>query len=259
VSVADGLIIDTPEQVALEMPIAGIGSRFMAIAVDTLLQIVLYLAAFFVLILVGPLVLGLMPGAGLVGAAIGPAVLVIASFCVYWGYFAAFEILWRGQTPGKRAAGIRVIKLSGRPIDATAAILRNLLRPVDFMPGLYAGGVVCMFLNTHSRRIGDLVAGTVVVHDHRADEPSSLWRPEATKQTFAAGPEAGRVTADEIIVIETYLDRRHAFSADVSDRVAEQIAGRLAERIGLVRAPGQDLDKFLEQVARQARDASRFR
>ena len=89
---------------------------------------------------------------------------------MYWGYFAFFEAVWRGQTPGKRYVGIRVIKESGRPIDAFEAIGRNLMRGIDGLPGFYGVGLVCMMLNQQHRRLGDFVAGTVVVHENRADE-----------------------------------------------------------------------------------------
>jgi uncharacterized RDD family membrane protein YckC len=139
VSQIDELRIDTPEQVALELPIAGIGSRFLAIVVDTLLQGVTYFIATVLLILAA----SLAPGAlrlPPVLAGFLPAILVFIVFCIYWGYFAFFEIVLRGQTPGKRVAGIRVIKDTGRPVDALSAILRNLLRGIDFLPALYAVG-----------------------------------------------------------------------------------------------------------------------
>ena len=88
-----------------------------------------------------------------------PAVVLIFLFCVYWGYFAFFEIIWKGQTPGKRYAGIRVIKETGRPIDSFEAIGRNLMRAVDGLPGIYGVGLLCMMLNKQNRRLGDFVAG----------------------------------------------------------------------------------------------------
>src|SRR5438445_1721224 len=106
------LKIDTPEQIALELPLAGIGSRFLAIAIDTLIQVALYVITGLVFLLTLPLgssVFMFLP------RLIGPAMAVFILFAIYWGYFAIFEILWKGQTPGKRYAGIRVIKESGRP------------------------------------------------------------------------------------------------------------------------------------------------
>jgi len=90
------------------------------------------------------------------------------------GYFAIFEIFWKGQTPGKRLAKIRVIKESGRPINAYEAIARNSCVRSDVLPTMYGAGIVCMMLNSQNRRIGDFVAGTVVVHDQRTKKSAGL-------------------------------------------------------------------------------------
>jgi uncharacterized RDD family membrane protein YckC len=248
------LKIDTPEQVALEMPIAGIGSRFLALAIDTLAQILLY-AVGVALILIAAL-FNVFANADF-GSPwfVGGAVLLI--FCVYWGYFATFEILWRGQTPGKRTAGIRVIRESGRPLDPTAAILRNIMRAIDFLPSLYGVGVVCMLVNRQSRRVGDFVAGTVVVHDTPATSLEPHWR--ATPGPHVAQPQAARLSDAEIVLIETYLQRRFQLALRVQDRTASQIAERVTASTGLTPEPGQTLDTFLESVARQAREMGRLR
>ena len=99
--------------------------------------------------------------------------------------------MWDGQTPGKRVAGIRVVKESGRPADGAAVLLRNLLRAVDMLPFGYAVGIICMMLNRQSRRLGDFVAGTVVVHDRREKERGFEWAPAVPGQ--AAGGAAASV------------------------------------------------------------------
>ena len=154
---SDKLIIDTPEQVHLEFTLAGIGSRFMALLIDTILQSLVYFAVF----LLAVFIIGVAPAVtiGRLGTW-AAAVVVLFLFCLYWGYFATFETLWKGQTPGKRYAGIRVIKDSGRPITAFEAIARNLLRVIDQIPGIYVVGMTCMFLNKRNRRLGDFVAGS---------------------------------------------------------------------------------------------------
>jgi uncharacterized RDD family membrane protein YckC len=237
----DELRIDTPEQVALELPIAGVGSRFLAIVVDTLLQGVLYLLVILLFAAFGP---AMIAGASRFWANVLFAIAVLGLFCIYWGYFALFEIVWSGQTPGK--------------LDATAAILRNLLRAVDFLPALYGVGVATMVLNRHSRRLGDLLAGTVVVHEREVEslEPSWTSSPRARS---AAPPAATMITDHELVLIETYLERRWNFSNSVRQRAALQIADRITERTGLRAQPGHTVDDFLEAVARQARDAGRLR
>ena len=250
---SERLKIETPEQIALEFPVAGIGSRFLALAIDTLLQIVLYVVAFVVLFV-------LSPRLGLLQSFAGPfaaAAAVLFLFCVYWGYFAFFEIIWKGQTPGKRVTGIRVIKESGRPINAYEAIGRNLMRAVDLLPGMYGVGLVCMMLNKYSRRLGDYVAGTVVVHDSRAAETPD-WQRNAAGEPLSQ-PDVSRISADELVLIETYLQRRYELDPEVRINAADQIARRVMATSGLTREPSQHVDDFLEAIARQVRDTARFR
>jgi uncharacterized RDD family membrane protein YckC len=253
---SENLRIDTPEQIALELPIAGVGSRFLALAVDTLLQALLFILATIGVAVILPLLIARVPGLT-ASRALLPAILVIFMFSLYWGYFTIFEILWKGQTPGKRIADIRVIRDDGRPIDATAAVLRNLLRVVDLLPGMYAVGVIVMLLNRNSRRLGDFAAGTVVVHERQAQTLDPGWTP--TPVRARAAPEAARITDAELVLIETYLDRRFGFTPTVRQNAARHIADRIIERTGLQPEPGQDVDDFLQAVAGQARDMGRLR
>jgi uncharacterized RDD family membrane protein YckC len=247
------LTIDTPEQIALELPLAGIGSRFLAVAVDTVLQAALYLTVILTVVF-GTRNAGRLPA---VLQMMGPAMGVLFLFCVYWGYFAFFEIIWSGRTPGKRVARIRVIKESGRPINAYESIGRNVLRAIDFLPAMYGVGVLVMMLNRQSRRIGDFVAGTVVVYDTVTDEIAPDWR--AAPGSAVPNAPMTRVTAEELGLIETYLQRRVDLDPLVRDAMAEQIAVRVTAKTGVAREPGQSVDEFLEGVARRVRDVARFR
>jgi uncharacterized RDD family membrane protein YckC len=248
------LTIDTPEQITLELPLAGIGSRFLAVAFDTVLQGAMYVTAAIALAISGRTVRG-VPA---LLQQLGPSVAVLFLFCVYWGYFALFEIVWSGRTPGKRLAGIRVIKESGRPINAYESIGRNVLRAVDFLPAMYALGVIVMMLNRHSRRIGDFVAGTVVVYDTPLDE-SIPARYAAEDGTAVTAASIARVTTEELQLVEAYLQRRFELAPFVRDDMAEKIAARLTKTIGAGPEPNQHVDDFLESIARRVRDSARFR
>jgi uncharacterized RDD family membrane protein YckC len=259
------LRIDTPEQIALEVSVAGIGSRFLAVAVDTVLQVTLAVAGLTALSVSGMTVGRVLPWLSLVG----PPLMILLVFCIYWGYFALFEMVWSGRTPGKRLAGIRVIKDSGRPMNAYEAIARNVLRAIDFLPALYGVGVIVMMLNRNSRRIGDFVAGTVVVHDRhdRHDRPPSDGRlaggiqpnGNRTARTSVTGHNVTLVTADELVLIESYLRRRFELDPIVRDQMAAQIAARITKVTGAHPETGQPVDEFLEGVARRVRDTARFR
>jgi uncharacterized RDD family membrane protein YckC len=250
----DQLKIDTPEQIALELPLAGIGSRFLAIAIDTLIQAALY----FIVGIVSFLVLGF--GASMISflpRTLGPALAIFIWFVIYWGYFAIFESLWNGQTPGKRLAGIRVIKENGRPINAFEAIGRNLMRAVDMQPVIVYGiGLVCMMCNRQSRRLGDFVAGTVVVHEKPTEEIRPTWN--TATDTASATAAMGQMTAEELVLIETYLSRRFELDPDVRLRTAIQIADRIKTKTGLQPQSHQHVDDFLEEAARKIRDSGRF-
>jgi uncharacterized RDD family membrane protein YckC len=247
------LIVDTPEQVALELPIAGIGSRFLAVAVDTLLQAAIYFFGVFALALATRLLGGARLFRGL-SSSLFAVLIIFIGFSVYWAYFALFEIFWNGQTPGKRWTGIRVIKDTGRPINAYESIARNVLRAIDFLPGLYAIGVVVMMLDRSSRRLGDFVAGTIVVYDRRGDDIPSLHG--ARDDDAAPLPQ---ISAEELALIETYLMRRSDLDPLVRDEMAGQIIQRVSRRTAIRPATNQSRDEFLELVARRARDAARFR
>jgi uncharacterized RDD family membrane protein YckC len=260
---SDRLIVETPEQISLELPLAGIGSRSLAVALDTLIQ-----TAFAVLPLV---VWGVLRGLGVVAAppttprasagwALAFWMLVV--FAIQFGYFAFFEAIWKGQTPGKRAIRIRVISSNGRSINAYEAVARNLLRIVDSIPGVYAVGILCALLSSQSKRLGDFVADTVVVHER----PVALLEPQgahpARQSAAVATPpsaEAARLTAQEFQLIDAFLLRRSQLAAGVREHMARQIAHRIAGRLGISREEQQRPEQLLEELAAAYRDQPRLR
>lgn len=248
----DKLIIDTPEQVHLEFVLAGIGSRFMAAFLDTLILVVLL-----VMVVVGEALWIAHPLLGKRGDIWIEALATLLVFLVIWGYYIAFEIAWKGQTPGKRWAGIRVIKDTGRPINPFEVIARNLVRFVDAI-GFYGVGVVTMLLNARNQRLGDLVAGTIVVHE-TSDRESSLFFNTA-QQGVAVMPQAANLTIQEAELIETFLARRLDIPPEVrrvnSQRIAEMIGSRL--QIG-PESRSADNEDFLEQVVKEFRNRAKYR
>lgn len=175
------LSVETPEHVVLDFEIAGIGSRALAALIDMAILLGILAAGGMLLAILARLGLRLGPWAA--------AILLLAAFGLWYGYFTFFEGLRGGQTPGKRAAGIRVVRDTGHAVTLAAAATRNLLRIADFLPPPYVLGVILVALHPRAKRLGDMVAGTVVVRDRpielrtaatgreRAPEPADLAAP----------------------------------------------------------------------------------
>lgn len=268
---SDQLSIDTPELVAIEMPLAGIGSRFIALLVDYLI----WGAGFGVL---GALLLLILPAIlafSRVTATWAWAIFLLLFFVLNWGYFTLFEAFWNGRTPGKRVAGIRVIQRSGRAIGLFESMARNLVRYIDQLPGFYAVGVITMFVTSQHQRLGDLAAGTLVVRDR--EQPAPAWG-EMGSRTFTAPlfstnvpqPEAratltlpasgvARLSPADLGVLEGFFARRLDMSIGTRQRLAESIAAAIQAKSGLERPDEVSAETFLEAAAHQLRDVARMR
>ena len=155
-------MFETPEGVDLALRLAGPVPRAAAFVLDLLIRAALYLA--------------LTPLLGLAG--VGTGLLLLALFLLEWFYPVWFE-LRRGATPGKRALGLLVVHDDGTPVGPSASLIRNLLRVVDFLPLLYGAGLVTMLIDRDFRRLGDLAAGTLVIHAQPARSGSGLPRHPA--------------------------------------------------------------------------------
>lgn len=253
-SSVDKLTIDTPEQTALEFPLAGIGSRFLAIAADTAIQVIAAVLLLIVLALSSS-GLALLPRPALQWSF---AILILAGFAVYAGYFAFFEAIWNGQTPGKRWTQLRVMKEDGRPISAYDAIGRNLLRIVDSLPVGYGVGVISVLLTRNNQRLGDLLAGTVVVHEKSLDGARPFL--EIRKDEAAPSYNTANLTLDELRLIETFFSRRDSLDPAIRTSMAAQIARRIGEKLQLP-APvlgWPQTERFLEAVFEQYRSTGRL-
>jgi uncharacterized RDD family membrane protein YckC len=244
--------IETPEHIVFRYRVAGPSRRFLAFLLDiTICYAALSASAVFVLLVA--MGAGAVTGAAdsLVGA--GAGVLMLLLFAAQWVYFAALEG-WRGRTPGKAALSLRVVTITGRPIGFRAAALRNILRAADALPLQYLAGLLSiaglasMATTRRFQRLGDLVAGTMVVVSERAGvaAPLVLWPPP---QPFEAAqlPDTVHLDADERHAIEMFLRRRSRLGAAREFELAGMIAPILAARCG-----------FRPADARSASDPSRI-
>lgn len=231
----DQLSIDTPEQVSLYLPVSGIGSRALAQLVDVALQTVFYIVLMIVFaLLAAPIgrVTGTVSQRGQTWLFGG---FVLINFLLLWGYFTCFEAFWNGQTPGKRLMKLRVIKDSGRRITFFEALTRNLLRLVDALPGFYAVGIVSMLISRANKRLGDLLAGTVVVHvsgesGAAALAPATLHATSAAEALFPQDALA-RLSPEDLHLVESFSLRTMDLDHDTSERLAGQILARLCQRM----------------------------
>src|SRR5581483_821088 len=170
-AMSDPYGLRTPENVVVHYDLAGVGSRFLAAAIDTLIPGTLIILILLAVSAAGGLALAsgaLRDVSSFQASSVGiwlVAVLLLVNFLLLWGYYVAFELLWNGQTPGKRAVGLRVLRDSGYALGFFDSLIRNLLRLVDFLPLYYGIGVLTMVIDSRWRRLGDLAAGTIVVKE----------------------------------------------------------------------------------------------
>jgi uncharacterized RDD family membrane protein YckC len=263
----DILIIETPERVPLHFALASIGNRFLACAVDHTLQaltIIVVAIALTVIANYSSLSDQLSSAPKWV-----KALLIVIVFLIVSGYFAFFEWIWNGQTPGKRWFKLRVIREDGRPITFWEAAVRNLLRTFDMMPApFYSIGLISVFISSTDQRIGDMIAGTVVVREREAEAPAfaqvfaSPVSDPALRRSFKPVDfvaELSVLTESEIEVVETFLRRRW----DLEDMARQWMAWRVALPLLYKLRPAYDLptftyEGFLEELLHRYRARHRF-
>ena len=234
--------VRTGEAVSIRYELAGLGSRFLAVVIDGIAQIVI-LIALVVAFGVSSMTLGrLLRSANAQAWLIALAVAV--SFVVLIGWFIVFEIWWSGRTPGKRAMGLRVVRDGGFPIDPGAAVVRNLVRLAELILGFYALSAVSALLSKENKRLGDFAAGTIVVRD-RADAVQDL---DAYLEAPARAETALR--DDDRILIERFLARRAGLEPGARFNLAMQIADRVRPTLN-ARYPNLDDEELLEWLVRR--------
>ena len=248
----------TPESVELEFPLAGIGSRAYALLVDYVLITIAMITVLLIGLLFAfqTLAYAVQDSSDFMPSSIGwiGAIMLLGLFAIFVGYFVFFETLWQGQTPGKRMAQIRVIREDGRPIGLPQATLRALLRVFDdILLGLV--GFLFIIQGRQEKRLGDWVAGTVVIQELRVKNKQDkiIIRDEIkANQVADAMLETASfhlVTPDDFAVIQDYLNRRARFSVKASETVSFRLAQQLKARLDLEALPfDMTANLFLEGV-----------
>ena len=247
--------IETPEHIVFRHRVAGPARRMFAQVIDLVL-------CYGTVLVVGVVIVFAVAGGGAIagtmkgGLKVGIGFILLLLFAAQWVYFVAWEAL-RGTTPGKAALGLRVVTTEGRPIGFVEAALRNLLRAADALPIGYVVGVLAMAASGRFQRLGDLVAGTLVVIPDRARASGSvvLW-PPATADEWRKVPGNVQLDADERAGIELFLRRRTTLGAAREHELAEMIAGPLLARHGMdprTVAPSRALALLFERAQNEGR------
>ena len=229
----------------LSLTLAGVGSRFIAAGVDATIEALVLTALALVVFLTGGF------GTGANGAA---AIYVVVAFLFFWGYDVAFEVLASGRTPGKRWNGLRVVRSEGQPIGFLASAIRNLLRLIDWLPSVYLVGMISIFVTSKNQRLGDIVADSLVVREHR----SGIESPRTVAPVYAASSggssgawDVSAITAEELAAVRSFLERRSDIDWNARNELATTIAARLRPKVAGVPDHLRS-EEFLEQlVARE--------
>ncbi len=233
------LALETPENVVLDYEIAGVGSRVLAAVADWLVVLGM--------ILVTVTAFGLFRARSrwMLALAIGMV------YGILWGYFTLFEGLWDGQTPGKRWLGIRVIRDTGHGVSLADAAARNLLLPIDVFGAI---GILLIAIHPRARRLGDLVAGTVVVRDRPLEGANPAASVSPSSELESGGTP--QLSDEEFRLLREFTQRAPMLPPAVRDRFAKQFAGQFAARHA-VRA--SDDTTFLTEVYRAELERRRGR
>ncbi|MDA8234831.1 MAG: RDD family protein [Clostridia bacterium] len=235
----------SPEKINYSFNLAGLGSRFTAYLIDSLIQMVL--GGFFLIIIIFAAAAA-SPGEGGQAAA-GIIILIVLVFLMY-GYSIFFEAIWNGQTPGKKVMKIRVIKANGGAVTFVGVLIRNIMRIIDSLPMAYAVGIIALLASKKSQRLGDMAAGTMVIKEVAQEAPQTV---KFTEKEF---PWSGKiklriqgVTEDEFAILKSYLLRRDHLDEGAYQTMAEKLTGLFAAKMDVELKEIEDRQQFLEQVA----------
>jgi uncharacterized RDD family membrane protein YckC len=254
---ADDVTIETPEQIDVSLELAGLGSRFLARLLD-------WLVKFGSLVLIGivvAIVLGLL-GVAVPSTASFSQIMVMTfwvglSYLLLVGYDIYFEVRHNGQTPGKKRAGIRVIRESGAPLDFRSSCIRNLLAIADFVPLFYLLGAFLVLLMSRHQRLGDMAAGTLVIRERSPEAPGDL-APEILKLasdefSFTAEQLAPCLT-DGRFILRSFFQRYHTMQpqprAELAFRLAKEFIARTSYQLAEPLRSWRAAEAFLASLYR---------
>jgi uncharacterized RDD family membrane protein YckC len=234
--------VDTPEQVRFRFQVAGPGRRALAYLIDTIISAVIIFGGVLLISLVG----------GKEGEGYSQGLIYLLLFAVQWGYYVLFESIGGGTTPGRRALKLRVIKEGGYPIGFIDSVLRNLLRFVDFLPFAYLIGFTAAAVDGRFRRLGDRVAGTLVIVEEQQRIASRATLDYAfTDEELEWLPNVVPLKRAELDAIDRLLNRSAQLSPGRARELALLVAPQFAARLNMTLP--EDPVRFLALLSRRAR------
>jgi uncharacterized RDD family membrane protein YckC len=241
--------VRTPESIAFSYDLAGLGSRFLAVSIDMIIQVLIMLAVLYSVTLAATRVAsGLRPqndpALERLGENVAIALLIFIVFAIFFGYFIAFETLWNGQTPGKKMLGIRVVRDGGYPVDFMAVLIRNLIRVVELGLGGYAVSAVSALVSPENKRIGDIAAGTIVVRDGKSPTAERIVSEISQEPQYAA---TAYMSGDERALVKRFIERRDELPPERRRALASALAARVRPRVAVDLARLED-EALLERL-----------
>jgi uncharacterized RDD family membrane protein YckC len=223
------LRVKTPESIAFSYELAGLGSRFLAVAIDVAIQTLVMIGIIWGLVYAGTH----MSSAAMRDASraskfeesLAIAFIITIIFVIYFGYFIIFETFWNGQTPGKKLMGLRVVRDGGYPADFASIAIRNVIRVGEAVAGLYAISAVAALMSPENKRLGDMAAGTLVVRDTATAKLAAILEepPDAARPIM--------LTAEERSLIDLFVVRRQGMTPGNRAVMAARIAQRVRPRV----------------------------
>jgi uncharacterized RDD family membrane protein YckC len=243
--------LETPENVEVDFELAGPGSRFCAMMIDSLMMVLIVLLIAGLLLALNVTFLGNLQRAfGPTGNRLGDwltwvnALAILLLFGILFGYYVFFEAIMRGQTPGKRSMKIRVIREDGTPAGAMDIVVRNLVRMIDALPAFYGLGGVVMFFHPMHKRLGDLAAGTIVIKERELDY-RALPDKKYTMAPAMAEVANSELTAEERRLVTGFLQRRVELLPEARGQLAQRLARPLFEKYG---GQYENAESYMERI-----------
>jgi uncharacterized RDD family membrane protein YckC len=274
----------SPEGVRLDLPIAGPGLRILAYAIDLGLMVVLLAVLLIALIVIlpagnfidhffhtffhqvaraareaarnakagrpNPASFGLVEGLII-------AFFLLAHFAIEFGYFIVWEMLANGRSLGKYIIGLRVVRRDGMPIDLRASIVRNLMRIVDMLPEYYVVGLISIVLSPSAERLGDHVAGTIVIRLDRPQPAPEIAPRDGVPAPVLTRQQIARIGPRELQLIRATIRRADSLSEERRIALLAEVAETMRSRLELSEVPSGDRLGFLRDLLAAAERYSR--